>query len=94
MVHVLYRSAPPALADLIASQVQVMFDPVATSIESIRAGRLRPLAVTTSARSATLPDIPSVSDFLPGYLVHLIFRRPGVLSLPGDRRHSRTEGSE
>src|SRR5262249_33522773 len=67
MVHMPYRSAPPALADLVAGQVQVMFDPIATSIESIRAGKLRPLAVTTSARSATLPDIPAVSDFLPGY---------------------------
>ncbi len=67
MIHVPYRSAPPALADLIAGQVQVMFDPIATSIESIRAGKLRPLAVTTSMRSATLPDIPTVSDFLPGY---------------------------
>src|SRR6266849_5341904 len=66
MIHVPYRSAPPALADLIAGQVQVMFDPIATSIESIRAGKLRPLAVTTSMRSATLPDIPTVSDFLPG----------------------------
>jgi tripartite-type tricarboxylate transporter receptor subunit TctC len=44
-----------------------MFDPIATSIESIRAGKLRPLAVTTSVRSATLPDIPTVSDVLPGY---------------------------
>jgi tripartite-type tricarboxylate transporter receptor subunit TctC len=67
MVHVAYRSAPPALSDLIAGQVQVMFDPIATSIESIRAGKLRPLAVTTSARSATLPDTPAMSDFLPGY---------------------------
>jgi tripartite-type tricarboxylate transporter receptor subunit TctC len=67
MVHVPYRSAPLALADLIAGQVQVMFDPIATSIEFIRAGKLLPLAVTTSVRSATLPDIHTVSDFLPGY---------------------------
>jgi tripartite-type tricarboxylate transporter receptor subunit TctC len=67
MVHVAYRSAPLALSDLIAGQVHVMFDPIATSIESIRAGKLRPLAVTTSAHSATLPDIPAMSDFLPGY---------------------------
>jgi tripartite-type tricarboxylate transporter receptor subunit TctC len=67
MVHVPYPSAPPALADLIAGHLQVMFDPIATSIESIRDGKLRPLAVTTSVRSATLPDIPTVSDFLPGY---------------------------
>src|SRR5262245_17269464 len=67
MVHVPYRSAPPALADLIAGQVQVMFDPIARSIESVRAGKLRPLAVTTSMRSPMLPEIPAVSDFLPGY---------------------------
>jgi len=67
MVHVPYRSALPALADLIAGQVQVMFDPIARSIESVRAGKLRPLAVTTSMRSPMLPEIPTVSDFLPGY---------------------------
>jgi tripartite-type tricarboxylate transporter receptor subunit TctC len=67
MVHVPYPNAPSALADLIAGKVQVMFDPIATSIEHIRAGELRPLAVTTSVRSATLPDVPALSDFLPGY---------------------------
>jgi len=67
MVHVPYGSAPLALADLIAGQTQVMFDPIVRSIESIRLGKLRPLAVTTSVRSAALLDIPAVSDFLPGY---------------------------
>jgi tripartite-type tricarboxylate transporter receptor subunit TctC len=67
MVHVPYRSAPPALADLIAGQVQVMFDPIVRSIESVRTSKLRPLAVTTSMRSSMLPDVPAVSDFLPGY---------------------------
>jgi len=67
MVHVPYRSAPPALADLIVGQVQVMFDPIARSIESVRAGKLRPLAVTTSVRSPMLPEVPAVSDFLPDY---------------------------
>src|SRR5215467_7249878 len=67
MVHVPYRSAPPALADLIAGQVQVMFDPIARSIESVRTGKLRPLAVTTLVRSPMLPDVPPVSDVLPGY---------------------------
>jgi tripartite-type tricarboxylate transporter receptor subunit TctC len=67
LVHVPYSSAPLALADLMAGQVQVMFDPIARSIASIRTGKLRPLAVTTSARSAMLPDIPAVSEFLPGY---------------------------
>jgi tripartite-type tricarboxylate transporter receptor subunit TctC len=67
MIHVPYPSAPPALADLIAGRVQLMFDPIATSIEHVKAGRLRPLAVTTLARSAALPDIPALSDFLPSY---------------------------
>jgi tripartite-type tricarboxylate transporter receptor subunit TctC len=67
MVHVPYRGSGPALADMLAGQVQVMFDPIATSIEHIRAGRLRALAVTTVARSETLPDLPTVGDFVPGY---------------------------
>ena len=67
MVHVPYRSAPPALAALIAGEVQLMFDPIVRSIESVRAGKLRPLAVTTSMRSSMLPEVPAVSDFLPSY---------------------------
>jgi tripartite-type tricarboxylate transporter receptor subunit TctC len=67
MVHVPYRGSAPALADLLGGQVQVMFDPLPSSIEHIRAGRLRPLAMTTTTRSDVLPDIPTVGDFLPGY---------------------------
>jgi tripartite-type tricarboxylate transporter receptor subunit TctC len=67
MVHVPYRGAAPALADLLAGQVQVYFAPTAASIEYIRAGKLRALAVTTATRSDALPDIPTVGDFLPGY---------------------------
>src|SRR5262249_18492213 len=67
MTHVPYRSAGPALADLIGGQVQVMFDGVPASIEHIRAGRLRALAVTTATRLEVLPDIPTVGDFVPGY---------------------------
>jgi tripartite-type tricarboxylate transporter receptor subunit TctC len=67
MVHVPYRGGAPALTDMIAGQVQVMFDNIPTSIEHIRAGRLRVLAVTGTARSSLLPDIPTVADFLPGY---------------------------
>jgi tripartite-type tricarboxylate transporter receptor subunit TctC len=67
MVHVPYRSAGPALIDLLGGQVQVMFDGLPSSIEHIRAGRLRPLAVTTAVRSAALPDLPTVGDFVPGY---------------------------
>jgi tripartite-type tricarboxylate transporter receptor subunit TctC len=67
MVHVPYRGQAPAMTDLLAGQVQVMFDPVVSSIAHIRAGKLRPLAVTTSTRSEALPDISTVGEFLPGY---------------------------
>jgi len=67
LVHVPYRGAGPALVDLLAGQVQIMFDTVSGSIGHITAGKLRPLAVTTAARSEALPDIPTVGDFVPGY---------------------------
>jgi tripartite-type tricarboxylate transporter receptor subunit TctC len=67
MVHVPYRGAAPALTDLLAGQVQVMFDNMTSSVEHVRAGRLRGLAVTTAARSEALPDLPTVGDFVPGY---------------------------
>jgi tripartite-type tricarboxylate transporter receptor subunit TctC len=67
MQHVPYRGAAPAIADLIGGRVQVMFDNVPSSIEFIKAGKLRPLAVTTATRSAALPDVPTVADFVPGY---------------------------
>ena len=67
MVHVPYRGGAPALTDLIAGQVHVMFDNVPTSAEHIKAGKLRGLAVTSTARSEVLPDLPTVADFLPGY---------------------------
>jgi len=67
LVTVNYRGSAPALPDLIAGQVQVMFDVVISSIGHIRAGKLRPLGVTTAARLAVLPDVPPISDFLPGY---------------------------
>jgi tripartite-type tricarboxylate transporter receptor subunit TctC len=67
MVHVPYRSGGPALTDLLGGQVQVMFVATPASIEHIRAGRLRALAVTTSTRSDALPDIPTVGEFVPDY---------------------------
>ena len=67
MVHVPYRGSPPALTELLGGQVQVMFDPVASSIGYIKAGKLRPLAVTTARRLELLPGIPTVGEFLPGY---------------------------
>jgi tripartite-type tricarboxylate transporter receptor subunit TctC len=65
--HVPYLGSPPALTDLLAGQVQVMFDLMSSSLEYIRAGRLRPLGVTTATRSPVLPDVPSVGEFVPGY---------------------------
>jgi len=67
MMHVPYRGSPPALTDLIAGQVQMMFSPLSSSIEYVRGGKLRALAVTTAARSEVLPDIPTVGEFVPGY---------------------------
>jgi len=69
MAHVPYRSSGQALTDLFSGQVQVMFDSIASTIEHIKAGKLRPLAVTTAARAELLPDIPVLSDFVPGYEV-------------------------
>ena len=67
MVHVPYRGGGPALTDLLGGQVQVYFGPMPPSIEHIRSGKLRALGVTSAGRSQALPDIPSVSDFVPGY---------------------------
>jgi tripartite-type tricarboxylate transporter receptor subunit TctC len=67
MVHVPYRGSPPALTDLLGGQVHVYFGPIAGSIEYVRAGTLRALAVTTAKRSEALPDLPTVGEFVPGY---------------------------
>jgi tripartite-type tricarboxylate transporter receptor subunit TctC len=67
MVHVPYRGSTPALTDLVGGQVQVMFDTLPSSIELIRAGKLRALAVTTATRSEALPGTPSLAEFIPGY---------------------------
>jgi tripartite-type tricarboxylate transporter receptor subunit TctC len=67
MVQVPYKGSAPALTDLLGGQVQVYFDLIISSIEHIKAGRLRALAVTTATRSQALPDIPTVGDFVPGY---------------------------
>ena len=67
LVHVPYRGAGPALVDLLGGQVQVMFATMSSSIEYVRGGKLRALAVTTATRSPVLPDIPTVAEFVPGY---------------------------
>jgi tripartite-type tricarboxylate transporter receptor subunit TctC len=70
MTHVPYRSSGPALTDLLGGRVQVMFDAITSTIEHIRADRLRPLAVTSAPRSTLLPDTPVMGDFVPGYDVN------------------------
>jgi len=67
LLHVPYRGGGPAITDLLGGQVHVMFDNLVTSIEHVRSGRLRPLAVTDTTRSVVLPDIPTVGEFVPGY---------------------------
>jgi tripartite-type tricarboxylate transporter receptor subunit TctC len=67
LVTVAYRGGGPALVDLIGGQVQVMFEGITSSIEYIRAGKLRALAVTSATRSAALPDVPAIAEFVPGY---------------------------
>ncbi len=72
IVHVPYRGGGPALTDLLSGQVQLMFPGTTASIAYIRAGTLRPLAVTTATRSDVLRDIPTVGDFVPGYEASLL----------------------
>src|SRR6266481_967597 len=66
LVHVPYRGAGPALTDLLGGQVLISFAGIAGSIEYVRSGKLRALAVTTATRSEALPDVPTVSEFVPG----------------------------
>jgi len=67
IVHVAYRGSAPMLTDLLRGELHVAFDPMLSSIELIRSGRIRALAVTTATRSEVLPDIPAVAEFVPGY---------------------------
>ncbi len=67
LVHVPYRSAGAALTDLISGQVHVYFGTTASSIEHIKAGKIRALGVTTTARVEALPDVPTIAEFVPGY---------------------------
>jgi tripartite-type tricarboxylate transporter receptor subunit TctC len=69
LVYVPYRGAAPALTDVLAGQVQLLFDNLPTSLEHIRAGKVRALAVTTADRSPAVPDLPTVAEFVPGYEV-------------------------
>jgi tripartite-type tricarboxylate transporter receptor subunit TctC len=73
MTHVPYKGSAPALVDMLAGQVQVMFDNLPSSIGHIKAGKLRALAVTTTQRSPELPDVPTVADTVPGYEASAFF---------------------
>jgi tripartite-type tricarboxylate transporter receptor subunit TctC len=82
--HVPYRGDGPAMADLIAGQVPVAFATMIASIEHIRAGQLRPLGVTTLKRSDVLPDLPSISEFVPGYETSSWFGIAAPAGTPAD----------
>ena len=85
MVHVPYRGAAPALTDLLAGQVQLSFETIPSLIEYVRAGKLRALAVSTAMRSEALPDVPTLSEFVPGFESSAYFgvgvpaKTPGVI---------------
>jgi tripartite-type tricarboxylate transporter receptor subunit TctC len=84
LMHVPYRGAGPALVDLLAGQVQVVFIGITESIEHIRAGRLRALTVTTATRSPVLPDIPAVGEFVAGYEAITFYGIGAPKGTPGD----------
>jgi tripartite-type tricarboxylate transporter receptor subunit TctC len=73
MVHIPYRGGAPVMTDLLGGQVQVLFGTTSLTIEQIRAGKLRPLAVTTATAWQGLPEIPTVDDFVPGYEASSVF---------------------
>jgi tripartite-type tricarboxylate transporter receptor subunit TctC len=84
MVHVPYRGAALAIPDLLSGQVQVMFATMPSSIAYIRSGTLRALAVTSATRSAALPDIPPVGDFVPGYEASSVYGFGAPRNMPAE----------
>jgi tripartite-type tricarboxylate transporter receptor subunit TctC len=96
MVHVPYRGGGPALTDLLAGQVQLVFSSIPSAVEFVKAGKLRALAVTSRMRSEALPDIPAVSDFLPGYEASGIYGVGAPMNTPAeiiDRLNSETNAA-
>jgi tripartite-type tricarboxylate transporter receptor subunit TctC len=79
-----YHGQGPAMTGLLGGQVQVLFDPVVSSLPNIRGGRLRPLAVTTTTRSDVLPDVPPMADFVPGYEASVWFGTSAPRNTPAD----------
>jgi tripartite-type tricarboxylate transporter receptor subunit TctC len=84
MVHVPYRGGGPVMTDLLGGQVQVLFGTTSLTIEQIRAGKLRALAVTTATRWEGLPDIPTVGEFVPGYEASSVFGLGAPAATPAD----------
>jgi len=84
MTHIPYKGSAPALTDLIAGTVHVMFDNMPSSLPHIQAGKLRALAVTTSQRSDALPDVPTVADTVPGYEASAFFGMSVPKGTPGE----------
>ena len=84
MVHVPYRGTAPALTDLLGGQVQVNFAPMPGTVEYVRTGKLRPLAVTTAQRSEVLPELPVLSDFVPGYEASVFYGVGAPRSTPAE----------
>ena len=84
LLHVPYRGQAPALVDMLGGQDQVMFDTVPASIEYLKAGKLRPLAVTTTTRFEALPDVPVLADFVPGYESSALYGIAAPKSTPAE----------
>jgi tripartite-type tricarboxylate transporter receptor subunit TctC len=84
IVHIAYRGGAPAMVDLLSGRVQVMFDNVPTALPYIKAGKIRPLGVTSTTRAAVLPDVPLVADTVPGYEASAWYGIVGPKGLPAD----------